>query len=418
MRALQIQKDEDRFNFMLFFSGRSLSVLMTSIYSFASGLYILKMTGSGFSFAVTLSLQIIPTVVIGPFAGVLADRFEKKSAVVLTDGFNGILFIAWFFAGRSGITLFEIYAATLLLSISQTLYNVCIDSAVPNIVSEHNVLRLNSIDKIVDSAATMAGPALGGIFYAVMDLRFFILLNGISFLLSTVTECLIRFRPSSDSTPQNLKMDFKRDSREGLDYIRKTDWLKSTLINFLVINFFISFCYAVPVPYILNGMFHLTSKTYGIVQSFVPLGMILGALLVGKITSVISYARLRTMIGIIGSFCLILFGMLPAFHPHSGLYLVLFYYAILLTCFGLMVSLIDIPFINSIQLQVPENIRGRSLSISISAVKAFTPAGYLLSGALMKAVPAFCLPLCGGLLLLLFYAVIYIRRALASQHKA
>ena len=65
-------------------------------------------------------------------------------------------------------------------------------------------------------------------------------------------------------------------------------------------------------------------------------------------------------------------------------------------------SLIDIPFINNFQTRVPENIRGRSLSISVSAVKIFTPIGYILSGGIMEVVPAFYLPLCGGVLMLLY----------------
>lgn len=413
VRLIHIRKNE-RFNFVMFLSGRSISVLISSVYTFAAGLYVLKMTGSGLSFAITLSLQIVPTVLIGPFAGVLADKFNKKVMVISTDAFNGTLFIALFLISADGLTLYDIYTATLLLSISQALYNVCIDSAVPDIVSERHIITLNSIGKIVDSVATIISPGLGGVLYAVMDIRFFILLNGIAFLLSTVTECLINFRLYHSPMLQSPKFDLRRDLMEGLHYIKKTDWIKNALLNFVIINFFIALCYSVSIPYVLNNIFHLSSRDYGIVQCFMPIGMIVGALLIKKIMSMISYTKLLVTTGASYSLCLFLFGVLPALNVRSAPSLVIPYYALLLTCSGLIVSLIDIPFVNNLQTKVPEDIRGRSLSISVSTVKIFTPVGYILSGILMEIVPAFYLPLCGGGFLFIFYLLT--NRRVIKQH--
>ncbi|WP_411677223.1 MFS transporter [Caproicibacter sp.] len=405
MRSAWIQKHE-RFNFVMFFLGRSTSVLMSSVYTFAMGLYVLKMTGSGLSFAVTLSLQILPAVLIGPFAGVLADRFNKKIIVVLTDAFQGLLFAGLFFAAGNGLTLFDIYTATLLLAVSQTLYNVCMDSAVPNLVSGPHVLTVNSIGKIVDSAAGIVSPGLGGVLYAAMEIRYFVLLNGIAFFLSTVTECLIDFRLYNHLTPQNSGFDFKRELAAGFDYIKKSDWIKSSLRNFVTVNFFLALCYSVPVPYILNNVFHLSPKAFGLVQCFSPVGMIVGALLVGKITGMMSYGKLMRISGAFCALCLVLLGALPVFSDHVAPVLLIPYYAFVLACSGFAVSLIDIPFINHFQTRVPEELRGRSLSLSISAVKIATPAGYILSGVMMEIFPAYFLPFCGGILLFVLYSAV------------
>ncbi|MFZ7133347.1 MAG: MFS transporter [Eubacteriales bacterium] len=408
MRPVNIQKKE-RLNFILFLSGRSISVLMSSIYTFAMGLYVLKMTGSGLSFAITLSLQIVPTVLIGPFAGILADKFNKKVMVVLTNSFNGVLFIVIFFISINGLTIRVIYIATLLISISQSLYGVCIDSAVPNIVSENKIMVLNSIGKIVDSGATIISPSLGGILYVTIDIQFFILLNGIAYIISTITEGMINFRLYYKPISQNFKFDLRRDFIEGIQYIKKTDWIKSTLLNFLIINFFIALCYSVPIPYILNNILHLSTKAYGVIQCFTPIGMIVGALFIKKITGIISYEKLMVISGIFYSVCLFLFGIPLIINIHFVLYLIIPYYALLSAYSGMIISLIDIPFINNFQIRIPENIRGRSLSISISAVRILTPMGYILSGSIVEIVPAFYLPLFGGGVLFLFYLVMYKR---------
>lgn len=389
----------------MYLSGHAISALMSSVYTFAVGLYVLKMTGSGLSFALTLSLQILPTVLIGPLAGVIADRFNKKIMVVLTDTFNAALFITVFAFSRDGLSLSDIYAATLLLSISQALYSTCIGSAVPNIVSKRRIISLNSIEKIIDSAAAIIGPGLGGILYAAVDMRLFILLNGIAFILSTITECLIDFRLYYTPVPQTLKLHLRQDLAEGIHYIEETDWIKRSSLNFLVINFFTSLCYAVPVPYILNNIFHLSSKAYGIVQCFMPVGMIMGALLIKRIADILPYHRLMTAVGSFLSFCLFLFGIFPAAVIHPAPYTVVAYYAVFMACYGVIVSLIDIPFINNLQTKVPENIRGRSLSISLSIIKIFAPVGYILSGSMIGTVPAFYLPLFGGVVLFIVYLI-------------
>lgn len=396
----------DSLNSILFLSGRTISVLVSSLYTFAVGLYVLKKTGSSLSFAITLSLQILPAVLLGPFAGVLADKLDKKIMVVTTDTFNGIVFVLLFFISRQGLTVSLIYITTPLISISQTLYNISVDSAVPNIVSEKNIIRLNSIGKMVDSAAAIISPGAGGILFAAVDMRFFILSNGISFLLSALIECFINFELYAKPADINKGVNFQRDLREGLQYIGRTAWIKNSLINFSVFNFYMSLFYSIPVPYILNNVFRLSSKNYGIIQCFMPAGMIIGALLVKKVTDKTAYDKLMIITGLLFSACMFLIGILPVFTVNAAPYVIVPYYGFLLLCFGLIVSLVDIPFINNFQTNIPENIRGRTLSISISIVKVITPAGYLLSGVLMGFIPSFILLLCGSLMLLISYILI------------
>lgn len=394
---------KERRNFALFLSGRSVSGLMSSVYAFAMGLYVLKMTGSGLSFAVTLSLQILPAVLIGPFGGVLADKFDKKRMVIAADAFGGVMFLTLFFLCGGGLTIGAIYAATLLLAVSQTVYNVCVDAAVPGLVSGGNILRLNAFGRIVDSAATVAGPAIGGMLYGLAGIRIFILLSGAAFLFSTLTECLTDFRLYEVMPAPGGKPDLKKDFAEGIRYIGETGWLTRMLLNFLAVNFVFSLCYSVPVPYVLTGVFRLSARVYGAMQCFMPCGMAVGALLVTKLAGRLTAEKLMARTGVSAALCLAALGALPVCAGHVPLPALLLCYGFFLLGLGVLVALIDIPFINSFQTRVPERIRGRALSIAVSAVKALTPAGYLLSGAAMRVMPAAGLTLGGGAALALFY---------------
>ncbi len=390
-------------NFILFITGRSVSVLVSSVYTFVIGLYVLQLTGSGLSFAITLSLQILPAVILGPFAGVLADKLNKKILAIASDTFGGLIFLILFFAGGHGLTIPFIYCATLLLSMSQTIYNISTDAAVPDIVSSRNILKLNSLSKITDSAAAIISPGIGGILFALVDLRFFILCNCLSFLSSAAIEVFIDFSLYSQSNEKGKeRINIKADIMEALKFIGNTKWIKSSLINFSVLNFFMSALYSIPVPYILNNIFRLSSNNYGIVQAFIPVGMILGALAVKKVTETINYDRLICISGLLFSGCTFLMGILPAVAPGTSAQITMPYYSFLLLCFGFTISLVDIPFINNFQANVPENIRGRTLSAGISIVKFINPVAYILSGALMGIFPSFVLPLGGSILLMIY----------------
>ncbi|MDR3552359.1 MAG: MFS transporter [Clostridia bacterium] len=383
-------------NSILFFSGKTVSVFFSSVYAFVIGLYVLRMTGSGLSYAVTISIQILPVVLVSPFAGVLADRLNKKYMIIFTDLFSGMLFIVMYLAGRQGLTVSLIYPVSFLASVSETLFNICMDSSVPNLVSRGNILRLNSVSKIIDSGAAVISPGLGGLLFALVDIRLFILINAVSFLFSAFTECLINFSLYAKAPECCQKIDIKKDIAEGVAYIRNTGWIISLLVCFVLLNFFMGLMYSVPLPCILNNVLHLPSNEYGMLQSAMPVGMIAGALMVKKVTSGAPSSKRMSLSGILFSVCMFFLGLYPAAIRNAGNGAAMAYYAVFLLIMGILVSLIDIPFIYHLQNNVPEDIRGRVLSISISLVKTVTPVGYMISGALIGHVPPFAIPLFGS----------------------
>jgi MFS family permease len=83
-------------NLVLFSAGKSVSMFASSIYSFAIGLYVLKLTGSALNYATTIMLHILPMIIMSPVAGVLADKISKKKLIVGMDLANGFLFLGLF----------------------------------------------------------------------------------------------------------------------------------------------------------------------------------------------------------------------------------------------------------------------------------------------------------------------------------
>lgn len=389
-------------NIVLFSLGKLISIFGSSIYTFALGLYVLKITGSGLSFATTLVLGIIPIIIVSPFAGVLADKINKKTLVIAMDLLSGVILITiYFFSSIYGLSLFIIYLSTFLISVLTAVFGISMESAKPNIVSDKLLMNINSISKIIDSASLILGPMLGGLIYAFVDIKFFILLNGISFIFSAILEVFIDFKYNFKS---NSNMDhtinFSKDIKEGVIYIKERKNLIGLFGIFISLNFFIGFSVSVPLPYIINNVLKLSAQDLGIIQGAFPLGMIIGALLIKKIIDKFSYDTILLRASLVLSISMIIIGV-PSIYPEVAFSSIfyLFYYVIVMVIFGIAISLIDIPILYILQRDIPDEYRGRVLSIGMSIIKIILPIAYIISGIMLNKIPAYILPITGGLLL-------------------
>lgn len=394
-------------NLFLFSAGKTVSIFGTAIYNFALGLYVLKLTGSALSFAVTLILGVIPIVIISPFAGVIADKFNKKALVVSMDLLNGILLISvYILSTLFGLNLVLIYITTFLLTVFTIFYGVGLEAAKPNIVSDKMLMNINSISKIIDSVSSILGPMLGGLVFAIFDIRTFIIINGISFLLSGLSAMLIDFKlnmQKNTASPKGGKINFFQDIREGFQYLSQRKSIMNLFVILISINFFLGFGLSVPLPYMLNTVLKLGSRDYGIIQGAFPLGMIIGALFVKKISAKINYPTLLNYLCLSMAIAMIFSGIPVMIKgAHWGHIPYILYYGTVMLSFGMIIALIDIPIAYLMQKMIPDEYRGRVMSISMSIGKTMLPIAMLASGLLLSLIPSYILPLAGGVLFFLF----------------
>jgi MFS family permease len=393
-------------NLLLYSIGSITSIFGTSIYSFALNLYVLKITGSALSFALSLILGTVPMIIINPLAGAIADKLDKKKLVIFMDLMNGTLLITVYLISiTQGLSLVMIYTTILLLTIFTTFFGIGMETAKPNIVSEKMLLNINSISKLINSVSSILGPILGGLVFALFDIRSFIVINGISFIFSAFCEFFIDFRFNSKSSKEadnKEKTNLAADIKEGFNYIWASGNIKRLFIILISLNFFLGFSMTVPMPYIINTILGLSSKAFGIIEAAFPVGMIIGALCVRKISQKLSYSSLLNKLSVVLSLAMLITGLPVLFKnlQFSGSAYIIYYCAVM-AVFGFSIALIDIPISYLLQTIIPEEFRGRVMSIGISLAKTMLPVALLLSGMLLKLVPTYIMPITGGLLLLI-----------------
>lgn len=389
-------------NLGLFIIGKLISVFGSAIYTFAIGLYVLKQTGSGFSFALTLFVGLIPTIIFSPVAGYMSDRFDKKKIVVFMDFANGMMFLILFL-----LTLkFElnqpmIYISTFMTTVFTTFFGIAFEAAKPNLVADEKLMSINSLSKVIDSTALILAPVLGGLIFAFTDIKIFILINTVCFIFSAGIETMIDFNYNIKSTAEiNDDGGFVEDIKDGLTYIRKSSEIVKMINVLVILNFFISFSVTVPLPYIINNLLNLSSNQYGIIQGTFPVGMILGAVVVGKIIEKIDYMKLLIFSSITLSVAIAFLG-LPLVLADASSLAYMIYYISIMVIFGIAISFIDVPILWIMQKTIPDNLRGKVLSISMSIVKLIAPLGLVISGMIINSVPVYIMTFAGGGILML-----------------
>jgi len=397
--GVNMKDKRQRLNFILFSLGKFVSIFGASIYSFATGLYILKITGSGLNFALSIIVSILPIVTINPFAGVIADKFDKKKIVVAMDIANGIfLILLYIVSGIYGLSIQLIYISTFITSIFTTIFGISMEAAIPNIVSENMLLNINSASKIIDSMSSILGPMIGGIVFAFIDIRYFILFNGISYIFSGISEMFIDFKYNyHGNNERENSINFVEDMKKGLKYIIERKAIIGILSVFISLNFFIGLSITIPLPYIINNVLVLDSKTLGIIQSAFPVGMIIGALLIKRIIQRASYKKILIFASLGLCICINLLGVPILFKNllfTNTIYTL--YYCGIMIVFGVSISSIDIPIMYMLQKLIPDEYRGRVLSIVMSVVKIILPLGLILSGFLLNIIPAYFITTLGG----------------------
>ncbi len=389
-------------NMALMLAGKLVSLLGNYIYSFAMGLYVLRVTGSAMGFAVTLIFGTLPRVILAPVAGALADRLDRKKMVVGMDLVSGLVMLLLYgISSAYGLQVSFIYGAAALLAMANTFLNVALDAAIPNLVTDRHLVRINSFNQSVVSLTQVAAPFIGGLIFGIIDIRLFVLINGIAFILSAISEIFIDFQLTAPPAAESVdKPKLLAEMLAGYAFLRQDNLLFTLGLFFVFLNFCVGLG-GVSLPYIINNVVGMDATLFGILNGLLPAGILLGSLLISALpefrrrypvilVSLLVMALALAISGLPAVPRLLAFGETPIF----------IFYFILLLFIGFSNPFINIPVFVLMQRQVPDNFRGRFFGLIQTMCMAITPVAYLLAGSFLEKLPAWSVPLGAGLSML------------------
>jgi len=406
-------------NMALFFIGKIISVLGSGMFTFVAGLTILKMTGSGSSFAISLICGSLPRVLLAPFAGIIADRMNRRKLMIASD-VAGMAVMLLTFAATVIMTdsLLPIYVSLALLNVCSTFYSVAVSSSLLQLVNQDQIQRAGSLNQMASSAGNILAPVLGGILYAFLPLSVFTLMNGAAFLVSTIVTVLLIFRPQTaradavdaeadagaaaaeaasagakPGTIRHMLAAMRSDLSAGFAYVR-TNPAVSTLLKFVFwINFFMA-SLGVLLPYVVVQTLNLSSEQFGTIEAMEAVGVLLMSLIMSIRKQSKDHVRPLARGLYIMSVLLLAVALPLLFSFNNGVNFV--YYMAVMLAIGVSIISVNIPLSVFMQTTIDEQYRGRVFGLVDTFAGAIVPLGMLIVGYLVDLVPLWTLPVVSG----------------------
>lgn len=330
----------------------------------------------------------LPVVIVMPLAGILADHNYKKSILIISDVVNGSLVILMAtLLYLDSLTNLWLYALIIAISASSAFFNPAINAAIPLIVGKEELTKANSLNQMTNRLANIFGPALAGVLIAVTDIWLLLLINGITFILSAISECAIRI-PDVDAGSE--KKNFKQQFREGLDFVLKVkELLVLIFVGGIVINFFLA-PLTVFITIICNQVLDVGSTGFGVVEACISIGALLGTL-VPFLNISNNHIRLAIIGLALEGVALLVGGIFMSFPS-------MIIFAFLL---GLGVSMASIGIMTMYQVLVPEHMMGRVGSLLTTTSTFIVPIGILVGSYVINIVSVEMIFMVSGVIVLL-----------------
>lgn len=274
-------------DFTLMLLGQIVSIFGNAVLRFALSLYVLDLTGSGALFGGVLAASMVPTILLSPVGGVLADRAPRQRIMYVLDFLTALAVWNFAFFGLGGSIL---PPAALLLGLSaiQALYQPSVLSSVPLLVPREELTRANALVAQVSALSTLLGPVAGGMLYGFAGMGPLCLIGAGCLLASAVMECFLHipFRPAAGKGVQAARADLQEAGR----FLAGAGLLP--LLGVVAgLNLCLSSLYLVGLPYFVKVTLGLSSQLYSLVEAAMGLGTILGSALVGALGRRLRFSR-------------------------------------------------------------------------------------------------------------------------------
>ena len=387
-------------DFIIMVAGQIISILGSALLRFALSLFVLDITGRADLFAVLFAISSLP-VLLTPFGGAIADRFNRRNLMVLFDFISsGIVLIFFIVLLTDNHSVLWIGLVMVLLSFISAMYTPAVMASIPLLVSEQKLEQANGIVNGVQALAGVTAPMLGGILYGMLGLKLLVIVSGLLFFFTAIVEMFMTIPFVKRSYDGHLMPTLIKDMKEGFTYVvKQTFILKCTLLAALL-NLLLTPLFIVGVPIILRVTMKSSDTLYGIGMGIIDFATILGALTMGYFAKKLRIHTLYIWV-LMSAFLVIPMAMsvLPralqiGYYPS---------YSLFIGCaliIAMMMTIISIYVMTLVQKETPNEQLGKVMAIMMAVSQCMAPLGQMGYGLLFEFfqaniyIPVFIISVC------------------------
>ncbi|WP_282946606.1 MFS transporter [Cellulomonas endometrii] len=354
-------------NYRLWFGGALVANIGTWMQRVAQDWLVLTVLSddSGLAVGITTALQFLPTLLLSAWAGVLADRVNRRKLLMLTQGGMGLLAFGLGVLVLSGnAELWHVYLFALGLGAVAALDQPVRQTFVAELVPAGRLSNAVGLNSTSFNAARLIGPGLAGLLIAAVGTGWVFVINGVSFAATILALLLMR---TSELRPMPVAPRAKGQIREGVRYVRgRSDILVIMVVICVVSTFGLNF--QMTSALMARAEFGKGAGEYGILGSVLAIGSLAGALLAARRER----PRVRLVIG--AAFA---FGVATGVQALMPTYTS---YAIACIPVGLASLTMMTAANTTIQMSTDPAVRGRVMSLYMIVMLGATPVGSPIVG--------------------------------------
>lgn len=367
-------------NFTLLVLGQISSLFGNYILKLALSMYVLEVTGSAAIFAGILSLATIPTILLSPLGGIIADRADRRTIMVALDASTGITVLCTVILLSETNALTVISGLLIILSILGAFETPTVQACIPQMLAGDNIVKGNAVVNQVASISYLTAPMLGSILYSAFGLKPVMAASVVCFFITAFFECFIKLSFQSFHCNETIFSMVKHDFLVSIRFITKErpDILKLLLLAALS-RFFVMGITLVGLPYLVRTILGLNANYYGAAESTLAVATILGSIAAGLLTKKLKFGRLSFILASIG-ICMIPAGIAFLFSTNR---IVIYIINIISFCgMQIAISIFSIFAVSIIQQNIPNYLLGKVMAYTSAITLCVQPVGQMVYGVL------------------------------------
>lgn len=370
-------------NYRLFASGQIVSLTGTWMQRVAQDWLVLDLShNSGTALGVVTALQFTPTLLLGLWGGVLADRYDKRRLLLVTQSTMGLLALVLGLLDASGVvTLWQVFALAALLGVSNAVDVPVRQAFVVEMVGQDELTNAVSLNSATFNSARIIGPAVAGLMINWVGTGPVFFVNAAS--VAAVLVGLVMMRPA-ELYRAPVVARARGQLREGIRYVRsRADLVVPMVLVFIVGTFGLNF--QITLALMTKQVFGLGAGAYGMLSTSLAVGSLMGALMSTRRRN---RPRLRMLVLAATAFGLVetLAGVMPSYAT----------LALMLVPAGATALTFTIAANSTVQMGSEPTMRGRVMALYLLCFLGGTPVGAPMIGALAEHFGARASLIVGG----------------------
>ena len=266
-------------NFSLLWTGQLVETIGNALTSIAASIYVYRQTGSALSVGLMLMATAAPSLLVGLFAGVLVDRYDRKKIMIGADVLRAMLILLVPFLVP--LNVIWLYVIVALISAIAQFFDPAHESILPEVSSDEELAAANSLIAISSFGSTAVGFAAAGLIASAADINWAFYFNAVTYFFSAICVSLIRIKPipAEEETSAAVVM---QNLRAGVRQLFNTPVLRSLFSVQAVVLISFGLSNTLLLPFAVKAL-NATEFEYGLQEGLTSIGFVVGSLLMAKL---------------------------------------------------------------------------------------------------------------------------------------